>query len=194
MQICFASHNENKVKEMNEIMPEGFSLVGLNELGILEDIEETGDTLEKNSKIKASYVYERHKMPVFADDSGLLVASLNGEPGVVSARYAGPERDDQKNMDLLLQKLEASTDRAAEFQTIISFIDEGGELRQFKGSIAGTILKEKRGSGGFGYDPIFQPDGYHQTFAELSSDIKNRISHRAKAVQSFLEYLHQKNG
>ncbi|WP_370090264.1 RdgB/HAM1 family non-canonical purine NTP pyrophosphatase [Ekhidna sp.] len=194
MQICFASHNDNKVKEMNEIIPEGFSIVGLNELGIQEDIAETGDTLEENSKIKASYVYSRHKMPVFADDSGLLVDSLNGEPGVVSARYAGPERDDHKNMDLLLQKLGDNADRSAEFQTVISFIDERGELKQFKGSISGTILKEKRGSGGFGYDPIFQPNGYEQTFAELPSDVKNRISHRAKAVQSFLEYLHQKNG
>ena len=194
MQICFASHNENKVREMNEIMPEGFSIVGLNELGIKDDIAETGNTFEENSEIKASYVYNRHKMPVLADDSGLLVASLNGEPGVISARYAGPERDDQKNMDLLLKKLGDSADRAAEFQTVISFIDESGTLSQFKGSIEGTILKEKRGNGGFGYDPIFQPNGYKQTFAELSSDIKNRISHRAKAVQSFLEYLHQQNG
>lgn len=174
---------------MNEIMPDGISIVGLNDLGILEDIEETGSTLEENSMIKASFVYERHKMPVFADDSGLLVSSLNGEPGVISARYAGPDRDDQKNIDLLLQKLEGSDDRFAEFQTIITFIDENGQQNQFKGVIEGVILRDKRGSNGFGYDPIFQPQGFNESFAELPNEVKNRVSHRAKAVQKLLEYL-----
>ena len=189
MKICFASHNENKVKEMNEIMPEGIVIIGLKALGISEEIAETGTTLEENSSIKASYVFERHNMPVFADDSGLIVKSLNGEPGVYSARYAGSEKDDNKNMDLLLDRLSNQTDRSAAFQTVITFIDEKGVSKQFKGVIDGTITSEKRGSNGFGYDPIFQPLNYKETFAELSKDVKNKISHRARAVQKLLEYL-----
>ncbi|MEQ8905390.1 RdgB/HAM1 family non-canonical purine NTP pyrophosphatase [Ekhidna sp.] len=193
MKICFASHNANKVKEMNEIMPEGISIVGLKDLGITSEIEETGDTLEENSNIKASYVFERHKMPVFADDSGLLVSALEGAPGVFSARYAGFERDDDKNMDLLLANLANKHDRSASFKTVITFIDESGNVSQFDGTVKGEIIHEKKGTNGFGYDPIFQPSGYIQTFAELSTDIKNRISHRAKAVQKLLEYLRQIN-
>ena len=193
MEICFASHNNNKVKEMNQIMPKGYSLIGLDELGVTEDIAETGSTLEENAAIKSSYVYHRHKIPVFADDSGLLVHALNGEPGVYSARYAGEERDDQKNMDLLLKNIRDKHDRSAEFRTVISYIDEAGKKHEFTGKIEGKIIEEKRGTNGFGYDPIFQPDGFNETFAELSSEVKNRISHRAKAVQKFLEYLHQTN-
>lgn len=193
MQICFASHNANKVKEMNEIMPDGISIVGLDELGIKEEIAETGTTLAENAQIKADYVFKKLKMPVFADDSGLIVHALNGEPGVYSARYAGADRSDDKNMDLLLQKLAGKLDRSAEFQTVISLIDGEAKSHQFSGKIEGTIVKEKRGSNGFGYDPIFQPHGYEETFAELSAEVKNRISHRAKAVQKLLEYLHQNN-
>jgi XTP/dITP diphosphohydrolase len=193
MKICFASHNANKVKEMNSIMPDGITIVGLEELGVIEDIEETGTTLEENSKIKASYVYQKHKMPVFADDSGLLVNTLNGEPGVFSARYAGPERSDDSNMNLLLSNLENKPDRSAFFKTVITFIDPDGGIHQFDGTIDGEITHEKRGNNGFGYDPIFQPAGYTQTFAELNAEVKNRISHRAKAVQKLLEYLHQIN-
>ena len=193
MEICFASHNANKVKEMNEIMPQGISIVGLKDLGITEDIKETGDTLEENSTIKASYVFERHNMPVFADDSGLLVSALGGAPGVFSARYAGPERDDDKNMDLLLLNLENLSNRSAFFKTVITFIDENGSVSQFDWVVEGEIIHEKKGTNGFGYDPIFKPNGYTQTFAELSTEIKNRISHRAKAVQKLLEYLHKIN-
>ncbi len=193
MRICFASHNANKVKEMSDIMPDGISLVGLDELGVADEIAETGSSLEENAQIKASYVFKKFKMPVFADDSGLLVHSLNGEPGVYSARYAGPEKDDNKNMDLLLEKLRNLSDRSAEFQTVISFIDEAGNNHSFTGRIEGDIMNEKRGANGFGYDPIFQPKGYDKTFAELSTEVKNRISHRAKAVQKLLEYLHQSN-
>lgn len=174
-------------------MPDGISIVGLAELGLTEDIAETGSTLEENATIKSSYVYKKHKSPVFADDSGLIVHALNGDPGVYSARYAGEERDDQKNMDLLLKNLAGKNDRSAEFRTVISYIDEAGEIHEFTGKIEGKIIEEKRGNNGFGYDPIFQPNGFDETFAELSSDIKNRISHRAKAVQKFLEYLHQIN-
>lgn len=189
MKICFASHNVNKVKEMNAIVPDGISILGLSDLAIDEEIAETGNTLEENSKIKASYVFERFKMPVFADDSGLLVNALNGEPGVYSARYAGPDRDDDKNMDLLLERLNGRVDRSAEFQTVITFIDQLGKTHQFKGIIEGTIITKKKGKNGFGYDPIFQPKNYTETFAELSQDVKNTISHRAKAVKKLLKHL-----
>ena len=149
MQICFASHNANKVKEMSDIMPAGISIVGLDELGVADEIAETGSSLEENAQIKASYVFKKFKMPVFADDSGLLVRSLNGEPGVYSARYAGPEKDDNKNMDLLLEKLRNLNDRSAEFQTVISFIDQAGKNHFFTGRIDGDIVNEKRGTNGF---------------------------------------------
>jgi len=179
---------------MNAIMPEGIHLVGLKDLGITEDIAETGDTFHKNSEIKARYVFDRHQIPVFADDSGLVVYSLGGEPGVYSARYAGEQKDDDQNMNLLLNRLDEKTDRRAEFRTVITFIGKDGNKHQFEGRIPGVITLEKRGGNGFGYDPIFLPDGYKETFAELSSEIKNRISHRAIAVQKLLEYLHQING
>lgn len=194
MQICFASHNENKVKEMNAIMPNGISILGLTDLGLTEEIEETGTTLEENSQIKASFVFEKFKMPVFADDSGLVVGALNGEPGVYSARYAGPERNDEKNMSLLLERLACKSDRSAEFQTVITYIDKNGHSEQFKGIIEGEITEDRRGKNGFGYDPIFRPIDRQETFAELSSDIKNQISHRAKAVDQLLQYLLKHHG
>ena len=193
MQICFASHNEHKVKEIGEMVPAGITILGLSALGITEDIAETGATFEENSHIKASYVYERKGIPVFADDSGLSVKSLGGEPGVYSARYAGEARDDDANMDLLLSRLQDESDRSAAFHTVITLIDEGGKSHQFKGAVQGTIHDVKRGTNGFGYDPIFIPKGYDKTFAELPTEEKNRISHRAKAVQKLLEYLHQIN-
>ncbi|MEO1253852.1 MAG: RdgB/HAM1 family non-canonical purine NTP pyrophosphatase [Bacteroidota bacterium] len=194
MKICFASHNENKVKEMNAIMPKSIQLLGLKDIGIEEDIEETGDTLEENSKIKAAYVFEKAKMPVFADDSGLLVKALNDEPGVFSARYAGPQRNDDDNINLLLKTLGDNENRSASFETVITYIDQSGELKQFKGEIIGDITKEKRGTYGFGYDPIFQPTGYELTFAELTEKEKNRISHRSVAVQKLLDYLQKIHG
>lgn len=194
MTICFASHNKNKVEEIAKMVPERISIVGLKELGIDEDIAETGSTLEENSIIKALYVFQKKNLPVFADDSGLVVNSLGGEPGVYSARYAGSQRDDDANMDLLLQKLNGKQDRTAEFQTVITLIDEEGKSHQFKGVVEGTIAHNKKGTNGFGYDPIFMPKGYDMTFAELPLEEKNRISHRAKAVQKLLEYLHQVNG
>ncbi|MEP0984597.1 RdgB/HAM1 family non-canonical purine NTP pyrophosphatase [Ekhidna sp.] len=191
MKICFASHNTNKVKELAAIVPEQVSLAGLGDLGITTEIAETGDTLEENSRIKAKFVYDNHTMPVIADDSGLLVAALNGEPGVYSARYAGPQKDGNDNMNLLLERLSNVSDRSAEFQTVITFIDDSGAEFQFKGSVKGEIIREKRGSNGFGYDPIFMPAGYNETFAELSSEVKNSISHRSIAVRKFLDHLHK---
>lgn len=194
MDICFASHNEHKVKEINSIVPAVIRVVGLKEIGITEEIAETGTTLEENSRIKASYVFELKRMPVFADDSGLLVDSLDGAPGVYSARYAGPEKSDERNMNLLLENLKGQRNRKASFQTVITYIDQQGNESQFKGEVKGEIIAEKRGTNGFGYDPIFQPDGYSETFAELDQQVKNNISHRAKAVQQFVSFLQQING
>ncbi|MEO9872833.1 RdgB/HAM1 family non-canonical purine NTP pyrophosphatase [Ekhidna sp.] len=191
MKICFASHNPNKVKEMAQIMSDHFSIVGLNELGISEDIEETGDTFEENSRIKARYVYEKHGIPTFADDSGLSVSSLDGEPGVYSARYAGKHKNDDDNIDLLLENLKDISDRSAKFQTVVTFIDDKGNEKQFSGEVKGKIIEARLGTNGFGYDPIFQPEEYEETFAQLSIEVKNRISHRAKAVQKLLEHLNQ---
>lgn len=189
MRICFASHNKNKVKEMNAIMPKGISLVGLSDVGIDEEIAETGSTFAENAHIKADFVYDKLKMPVFADDSGLMVEALNGDPGVFSARYAGADKDDQKNMDLLLDNLKGADDRSAQFKTVIAFRDHSGMRQTFEGSIAGVITHEKKGQNGFGYDPIFQPEDHDLTFAELPAEVKNRISHRARAVHKLLEYL-----
>ncbi|WP_436517931.1 RdgB/HAM1 family non-canonical purine NTP pyrophosphatase [Ekhidna sp. To15] len=194
MKICFASHNENKVKEMNKIMPESISILSLNDLGLEDEIAETGDSLEENSHIKAQYVFDKKGLPVFADDSGLVVKALNGEPGVYSARYAGPEKDDEKNMNLLLDRLESHMDRSAEFQTVITYISPEGAFIQFKGAIEGTITNEKKGLNGFGYDPIFQPRGYDETFAELPQEEKNKISHRAKALKKLLDHLQKHHG
>ncbi len=194
MRICFASHNENKVKEMNAIMPDSVQIIGLKDVGITEDIEETGSTLEENSRIKAEYVFQKVSMPVFADDSGLIVRSLNGDPGVFSARYAGSQKNDEDNMDLLLKNLVDVNDRYAAFQTIITFIDNDGTVKQFKGEIDGAITNEKKGVNGFGYDPIFQPQGYNKTFAELSDQEKNNISHRSRAIQKLLKHIGNVNG
>jgi len=189
VKICFASNNANKVKELNEMLGRDYEIIGLKDLNITEDIAETGNTLEENSAIKANYVFKKHKIPVFADDSGLLVEALNGQPGVYSARYAGLERKDERNIDLLLQNLQHHKNRQARFETVITFIEDSGTEYQFKGFVKGEIINERRGSGGFGYDPIFVPDGYNQTFAEMSRENKNKISHRAIAVQKLVAHL-----
>lgn len=189
MRICFASHNQNKISEINRLVPDGIEVFGLNDLEITEEIPETGDSFEENSAMKASYVFERFNVPVFADDSGLCVRSLNGDPGVYSARYAGDKKDDKENIQLLLKNLDPTKDRFAEFKTIITFIDSLGAKHQFAGSIAGEITLEEKGINGFGYDPIFIPSGYKETFAELGSEVKNKISHRAIAVNKLITYL-----
>ncbi len=193
MKICFASHNQGKVQEIAALSPEGIEVVGLSDLSIHEDIEETGSTLEENSAIKARYVFDRYKMPVFADDSGLEVNALNGDPGVITARYAGPERDNQKNIELLLKNLEKFNDKTAQFRTVITLILDGKET-QFEGIVVGEIQNELRGVNGFGYDPIFVPKGFDRTFAEMDPEEKNKLSHRAKAFQKLLSYLKELNG
>ncbi len=189
MNICFASHNQHKINELNQMLAGTYQVIGLDELGITEDIPETGNTFKENSRIKARYVFDRHKIPVFADDSGLCVNALNGAPGVFSARYAGPEKSDEKNNELLLKNLSEIQDRKAKFVCVITFISEDGEETQFSGEVSGTIRNERIGHEGFGYDPIFEPDGYQKTFAEFSNEEKNEISHRAIAVKSLIKHL-----
>ncbi|MEM6734910.1 MAG: RdgB/HAM1 family non-canonical purine NTP pyrophosphatase [Bacteroidota bacterium] len=189
MKICFASNNNHKIQELNQMVRGIYTIVGLKELGVVEDIPETGETFEENSRIKAQYVFDRYGIAVFADDSGLCVDALNGEPGVYSARYAGPEKDADNNINLLLAKLRGTENRKAKFVSVITLIKESGEEVQFYGEIRGTILEQRHGSKGFGYDPIFQPSGYNKTFAEISSQEKNQLSHRAIAVKKFIDHL-----
>lgn len=188
MKICFATHNENKLREVRQILGAGFDIVGLNDIGCHEEIPETGTTLEENSKIKADFVAEHYGVNCFADDTGLEVQVLDGEPGVYSARYAGEAKDNQANMDLLLDKLKDKEDRSARFRTVITLILEG-ETHQFDGIVNGTITREKVGKEGFGYDPVFVPEASDVTFAEMNAAQKNEISHRARAVQALVGFL-----
>ncbi|PIQ47805.1 MAG: non-canonical purine NTP pyrophosphatase [Cytophagales bacterium CG12_big_fil_rev_8_21_14_0_65_40_12] len=191
MKICFATNNQNKLKEISEILGDQFELLSLESIGCFEELEETKDTLEGNSLQKAAYVHAKFNIPVFADDTGLEVNSLNGAPGVYSARYAGPERDSFNNMQKLLTALEDKTDRSARFRTVITYM-ENGQSFQFEGIVEGEIIKNMEGEGGFGYDPIFTPKGYDQTFGELSSEIKNQISHRKRAFDKLINFLKTK--
>ena len=188
-RLVFVTNNAHKLEEIRTILGERIEILSLSDIGWHADIPETADTLEGNARQKSRYVYEHYGLDCFADDTGLEVESLGGAPGVYSARYAGGQgHDSQANMNKLLKEMEEKNNRKAQFRTIISLIEKGEE-RQFEGIVKGQITKEKRGESGFGYDPIFQPDGYDTTFAELGSDIKNRISHRARAVAALCDYL-----
>lgn len=188
-RLVFATNNAHKLEEIRAILGNSIEILSLADIHCHADIPETADTLEGNARQKSRYVYEHYGLDCFADDTGLEVESLGGAPGVHSARYAdGQGHDSQANMNKLLKEMEEKNDRKAQFRTIISLIEKGEE-RQFEGIVKGQITREKRGESGFGYDPIFQPDGYETTFAELGSDIKNRISHRARAVATLCDYL-----
>lgn len=188
-RLVFATNNAHKLEEIRAILGNSIEILSLADIHCHADIPETADTLEGNARQKSRYVYEHYGLDCFADDTGLEVESLGGAPGVYSARYAdGQGHDSQANMNKLLKEMEEKNDRKAQFRTIISLIEKGEE-RQFEGFVKGQITREKRGESGFGYDPIFQPDGYETTFAELGSDIKNRISHRARAVAALCDYL-----
>lgn len=188
-RLVFATNNAHKLEEIRAILGNSIEILSLADIHCHVDIPETADTLEGNARQKSRYVYEHYGLDCFADDTGLEVESLGGAPGVYSARYAdGQGHDSQANMNKLLKEMEEKNDRKAQFRTIISLIEKGEE-RQFEGIVKGQITREKRGESGFGYDPIFQPDGYETTFAELGSDIKNRISHRARAVAALCDYL-----
>ena len=192
-RLVFATNNAHKLEEIRAILGNSIEILSLADIHCHADIPETADTLEGNARQKSRYVYEHYGLDCFADDTGLEVESLGGAPGVYSARYAdGQGHDSQANMNKLLKEMEEKNDRNAQFRTIISLIEKGEE-RQFEGIVKGQITREKRGESGFGYDPIFQPDGYETTFAELGSDIKNRISHRARAVAALCDYLRKNN-
>lgn len=201
MKVIFATNNEHKLSEIRSILNKDIEVLSMKEVGIDSDIEENGKTLLENSSIKAAYVETQlekmnfpHPYTVIADDTGLMVEALNGEPGVYSARYAGGDgHDSEANIQLLLKNLSGNENRRAYFSTIITLIEKRASylthVRFFEGRIDGTILTEKHGSEGFGYDPIFQPDGYDCSFAELGMEIKNKISHRAMAIGKVAEYL-----
>ena len=188
MKLIFASHNENKVAEIQSILGEGFHLISLKDLSYFNDIPETAETLEGNSIIKADTVFEQFEMPCFADDTGLEVDALDGEPGVYSARYGGEDKNADKNMDLLLKKLRGNSNRSARFRTVITYRIQN-ESHQFEGVIEGNIISEKLGGFGFGYDPIFIPKGSQKTFAQMSTEEKNQFSHRSRAFEKLRIFL-----
>lgn len=188
MKLLFASSNEHKIAEIKAILPHGFQLISLKEIQFHDEIPETSDTIEGNAIQKATFLAEKMHIPCFADDTGLVIPELNGEPGVYSARYAGAQRDANDNMDLVLDKLNGKADRKAYFTTVIAlYINH--KVHVFEGKIDGNIIREKRGIQGFGYDPIFQPEGSEKTFAEMSADEKNGMSHRGRALAKMTEYL-----
>lgn len=188
MKICFATNNTKKIEEVKAALGSDFEIVSLKDIGCHEELPETGNTLNHNAFQKARFVKENYGMDCFADDTGLEVESLNGDPGVHSGRYSGEPRSDERNIELLLKNLEGEKDRKARFRTVIALILEGKEYA-FEGIATGEIIEEKIGGGGFGYDPIFKPEGYSATFAELTIKEKNQISHRGKAVKALIKFL-----
>ena len=206
MKIVFATNNQHKLDEIRSILGDTIEVLSLKDIGCDVDIPETGKTLEENALQKAQYIYDHYHISVFADDTGLEVDSLNGAPGIYSARYASMEagaheasHDAEANMSRLLRELGENNNRRARFRTVIALIIKKDvcpcgctsikEIHQFEGIVEGQIIKERRGGEGFGYDPIFQPDGYEETFAELGMEIKNHISHRARAVKKLADFL-----
>ncbi len=187
-KLCFATNNEHKLKEVSAMLRSKFEVVGLKDIGCTEDIPETQATIEGNSAQKARYVKAHYGIDCFADDTGLEVIALNNEPGVFSARYAGPQRNSEDNIQLLLKNLADKADRSARFKTVFTLI-LSGEEHTFTGIVNGEIIKEKRGESGFGYDPIFVPEDYEKTFAEMSAEEKNEISHRGLAVAQLVDFL-----
>lgn len=191
MKIVFATHNKNKLKEVQALLPH-IELLSLTDIGCNEDIPETAETLEGNAKIKANYVTEKYGYDCFADDTGLLVDALDGAPGVYSARYAGEHGNADKNMDLLLKNLNSKDNRNAHFKTVICLNLQEKQLL-FEGRCDGVILTEKTGNEGFGYDPIFKPNGFSESFAQMNLEQKGKISHRGLAVQKLIHFLQALN-
>lgn len=195
MKIVFATNNAHKLSEIRDILGEGFEVLSLSDIGCHDDIPETANTLEGNALLKAQYVHDHYHISCFADDTGLEVDALNGAPGVFSARYAGGEgHDSEANMSKLLAELGENNNRKARFRTVIALIECEEDTTKpkttcFEGIVEGHITMERHGNEGFGYDPIFMPDGYDKTFAELGMDIKNHISHRARAVEKLAQFL-----
>ena len=190
-KLVFATNNAHKLEEIRAILGDKVEILSLNDIDCHADIPETADTLQGNAALKAQYIYENYGLDCFADDTGLEVEALNGAPGIYSARYAGGEgHDSEANMKKLLSEMQDKDNRKARFRTVICLI-EGGKERFFEGIVNGSIIRERKGGSGFGYDPVFMPDGYSETFAEMGNDEKNKISHRAKAVQKLCEYINK---
>jgi XTP/dITP diphosphohydrolase len=187
-EIIFATNNANKAKEVNQILGDSFKVKTLHDIGYFDEIEETGNTFYQNAYIKAKQAFDFTGLPSFGDDSGLEVEFLDGAPGVYSARYAGESRNSKANNDKLLKALEQAENRKALFVTVICYVDKT-QTKYFEGFCKGQILKELRGENGFGYDPVFLPDGYDQTFAQMPVALKNSISHRAKAMEHLIDFL-----
>ncbi len=193
MRLVFATNNLHKLQEIKHLLGDSIELLSLNDINCTDDIPENQETLEGNAAEKSFYIYNKFGQNCFADDTGLEIDALNGEPGVYSARYAGEERSAELNMDLVLSKLAKIKNRKARFRTVISLVIDGGEI-QFEGIVEGRILKEKRGVTGFGYDPIFMADESNLSFAEMTMNDKNKISHRGRAIQKLVDYLIQIDG
>ena len=188
MKLVFATNNLNKLKEVQSILPDHIKLLSLKDVNCHEDIPETQDTIEGNAIQKAEYLKSHYGYDCFADDTGLEVTALNGEPGVYSARYAGPQRNADDNMNKLLENLDSKKDRSAQFKTVIALL-LNGQLHTFTGICKGDITTIKKGGKGFGYDPIFKPEGYQQTFAQMDLELKNQIGHRGLAVNQLVQFL-----
>lgn len=187
-KLVFATNNAHKLEEVKEVVGESFDILSLKDINCHEDIEEPGETLQENALIKARYVKDKYGYDCFGDDTGLEVNALNGAPGVYSARYGGGDHDSKANIRRLLTEMNGTTDRKAQFRTVIALILDGKEYL-FEGKVKGTIINEERGEAGFGYDPVFQPEGYTDTFAQLGSEVKNTVSHRALATKALCEFL-----
>ena len=189
MRLVFASQNRYKMEEIKPLLPESIELLCLPDLGFSGDIPETSPTLAGNALQKANFIFDKFKLPCFADDTGLEIAALDGRPGVYSARYAGENKSADDNIAKVLNELEGVENRNAKFKTVIALVGVGDKPLLFEGVVKGAIIKEKHGTNGFGYDPIFMPEGYTRTFAEMSLEEKNKLSHRARAVKLFAEWL-----
>ncbi len=188
MDICFATNNDHKVQEINQLLGPPFRVLSLADIGCTEELSENQDTLAGNSQEKATYVHQHYNVNCFADDTGLEVDALDGRPGVHSAHYAGPQRDSEDNMRLLLRELADKSDRSAQFRTVIT-LWLNNEMQQFEGSVRGTIAAERSGEQGFGYDPIFIPEGHPRSFASMTTEEKNQMSHRGRAVRQLVHFL-----
>lgn len=190
MQLVFATNNLNKLKEVQSLMPSSIKLLSLKDIGCFEDVPETQDTIKGNAIQKAEYIKQHYGYHCFADDTGLEVETLNNEPGVYSARYAGPKRDANDNIDLLIKNLKDKPNRNAQFKTVVA-LHLNDKIETFTGICKGEITKDKKGDKGFGYDPVFMPNGYSETFAEIDLKLKNEIGHRGKAITQLVEFLKQ---
>lgn len=192
MELVFATNNPHKLRELQQLLGDEIHLLSFKDIGCDDEVPENQQTLEGNAAEKSFFIFEKYGYNCFADDTGLEIDALDGEPGVYSARYAGEEKSAEANMAKVLEKMKGITNRKARFRTVISLVIDGKE-NQFEGFVEGEILREKRGTEGFGYDPIFQPDGISQSFAEMNSEQKNQLSHRGRAVQKLVRYLKSLN-